>query len=469
MICKRSIVVIAVFALFAMVLAGPCEVSSDCPGYAQDSFCNSIECNLETAECVEYPNPCPGACVEAEKRCVECVSSDDCPTTNLCNIDTNTCAKCGADNDCARTDWCNGDHEQCEASTGKCVPGPSPCDDPLTCIPSARQCFACTADVDCGTYDFCTNPVVCDRPTGICLVHSAPCKAGEICDSENKKCVQCKTDNDCQGNSDTFCVPPQYCTSNGVCEASATHANPCQNDLAPNEFVLMQQCNEAKKMCVPVPCVTDAGCDDGNCANGKEECHQHQCVVTYVDCVSDGSETTDPDAVLPSGLLGSKCVIPEDCADEGYLCAIASATDSSDRTCSPCSTDAECSDGNPENGDEACNLETGQCQWPQVVDRQVAAATNQTANANTTIDSIGALGNMANVFGHDSLFPYISMDVPNSNATGVGALGLFGKATPMENAVIFIGALVGIIILVGVLAMVIYFCAQDKKKKSKSK
>lgn len=456
----------ALVALLAMgVSADSCRTHADCPGYKENSFCARIECDTDANTCVKYPNPCPAVCIEEERRCVDCMLDSDC-STNLCDLGTNKCKPCKGDSDCPETDWCHGSHEVCDVRTGTCKPGRSPCENPETCISSLKQCFVCRKDEDCGEYNFCSHPVVCDRTTGACVEHVPFCKDTEVCDPAREQCVECLSDEDC-GSADAenlFCTSPQTCNvEKGTCESGSATLDPCNPAIQPGDALVVRRCNEARKECINKICLSDSDCDDGDCQNGVEHCERHVCVRKHsADCNADSNESSagDKEREGQRELLGSTCRSPEDCSSEGYICKIVSSKPPLKRECRPCNTDAECSDGNPANGDEACNLDTGRCQWPGVIGGN-DIGTIKPLHANHTYDTPLEY-NRKLVKDLQNLFIF---DLSKTVENGSNSTGFFGR-DPVVGGLLVLLIVIGAVIVIFAILFCI-FAFQGEKKKSK--
>ena len=436
-----------------------CNVNADCAGYKEDSFCNKIECDTNKKLCVTYPNPCPGACSEDE------------------------------------LDWCHGGKQVCEESTGRCVPGKLPCKNIDTCISAFKQCFACQKDSECGEYDFCKNPVVCDKSTGQCLEHVARCKDNEHCDSKNERCVQCLTDEHCSELNDEFCKPPLYCdVTAGTCKEKEDTPNPCYTKLSRGDSTVISRCNEIRKTCTPVSCVVDSECDDGDCSNGKESCVRNQCVRTFTgnECTQapPSQSSTPPTSTAPRNppaidvpnqsagedrILGNYCTVRDQCDSGGYLCKPANPNRPTQKTCQKCLDDAECSDGISTNGEEQCDLSTGKC--------KPSAEYNAPSEKESSLSSHdGATDNSGNFTSSDNA-PTSQPIGPtlhgNNNALGgvfdmiyfdnhsfsIATNCLFGRARPIEGALLLLAIFCGGALFIGLVAYLIYYSQRGSSKK----
>lgn len=456
-LATATIILAALCFLASSASAATCRTHTDCPGHKETSFCNRIECDIQRNECITLPNPCPAACIEAEQRCADCLHNSDC-ASNICDLETLKCKSCTSDSDCAVTDWCHGDHEVCNKASGRCLPGRSPCENPDTCLPSIKQCFACRQDADCGVYNFCTNPVVCDRSTGGCAEHASFCTESELCDPARERCVECFNDNDCLAPADSFCGVPSRCNAErGVCEPLDDTKDLCNKPIGPGEMAVVSVCSEARKECIPERCNADADCDDGICSNGIETCVRHQCVRSFGVC-EDGNVDSAPveREDVQDIAIGMPCKTADDCASGGYICKIVTAEPPIARECRPCSTDAECSDGNPINGDEACNLVTGRCAWDLLSGDNVALSGASNGGDNSEANGTVVQGLIP---------PFVY------NNTVVSSGGWFGFEDPSVNSLVMVLLIiVGSIIFVAIVWCGVKACTDsDNKRKKRSK
>ena len=129
-----------------------------------------------------------GACVK------ECTSAAGCDDNDPCTNDScvnNTCVNTAKD--CDDGLFCTGTNT-CNADTGVCETGNSPCAAGQSCDEVANECTdqqACTADVDCDNGVFCNGAESCDLTdpdNGVCVDGTPPCEADETCNEATASC-----------------------------------------------------------------------------------------------------------------------------------------------------------------------------------------------------------------------------------------------------------------------------------------
>ena len=338
-----------------------CEGHADCPGHVSGRFCSNEICLGGT--CAVFDQACTGFCSEDLRRCVGCRTRDDCESGE-CDAAQGICRHCanGGASACPASDWCAGGDWTCNLATGKCdPPAAQPCAPGEACNADTRACgeqaYAggpCTDDYDCGNAfepRFCPfeGEVRCNLQTSRCELTRPPCALGERCDADRERCVACLADSDCEDPLAPFCSAPKRCDAeSGTCVLRSPHAvDPCADD---NVFVY--ECNEAAHRCEHVPCIADADCDDGNECNGAERCANHICFRAHPQ------ERHCPD----DGRTGTPCGPGRGLCAPGLICEISDPRDASVRTCTHCRNGAQCSDGDPANGDEVCNPTTHLCE-----------------------------------------------------------------------------------------------------------
>ena len=277
-------------------------------------------------------------------------------------FDGGTHTQCVEDIDCDDTLHCNG-AEKCVE--GICLPGTPPCD-------AAPACTVST----------------CHEGSRACIASDVPCPSGQVCDPETGACgapPACVIDSDCP--DDGIECNGVFSCAGGACVAEAV---PCADldaiactratcttagcvelgddtlcvDANPADCVV-PRCTE--RGCIPmpvdrlcddgIPCTTDAcepamsgeatGCthrpDDSMCAS-----------TTLAAC---GSMVCVGDRALTSYPLLSGCapdLSSERCSPSAPHCVADDGTTRCTTLPSVCETDADCRDGNPCNGIEAC-------------------------------------------------------------------------------------------------------------------
>ncbi|NUO49832.1 MAG: hypothetical protein HOV80_13335 [Polyangiaceae bacterium] len=308
-----------------------CAVACD-----DGDYCNGVEACVD-GQCVAGSSPCDDGISCTVDMCDE--NQDSCthtPSNALCDngINCDGTETCDAVLDCqsGQAPSCNDNvsctNDFCDLTTDACahVPSDSLCSDGLLCN-GVESCDA-TAGCQMGT------PVVCTDAFG-CTMDSCSEAAGG--------CVH--TPNSALCNDNLFCNGVETCSPSQGCVAGAP---PSCND---NVACTTDSCDNGLAACVHT--TNDSYCDDGIFCNGEETCSATQnCVTTGpVTCPSDGIGCTvdacdeitlgctyTPNASLCSG--GEFCSAVLDCI-----------------AAPPCSTDAQCQDGDLCNGVETCEGE----------------------------------------------------------------------------------------------------------------
>jgi hypothetical protein len=200
-------------------------------------------------------------------------------------------------------------------------------------------CTPCSTDAQCDdgnpcTDDTCSNGrcAVAQRPEGSDC--SALCRVGDMCDATGT-CVLSGTTIDC---SDGDLCTLDVCGSDGTCsnplDPNANNCRPCS---------IAADCNDGNpctnKACVDGKCqVTPIGglCSDGNPCNGTEVCQSGIC-----------QPGTPPTCSPINACFTATCDPLQGCRSDPIP------------GCVPCTTAADCDDGNACNGAERCSA--GQC------------------------------------------------------------------------------------------------------------
>lgn len=187
-----------------------------------------------------------------------------------------------------------------------------------------NDCTAtCAADLDCDDGEPCNGAETCDM--GRCAAGAPPspgaaCGAGRLCVDQACREPRC---------GDGVVSAGEACD-----DGNATGGDGCESDCAPS-------------------CASDGDCDDGEACNGSETCDAGACVPGVFE--ADGTSC----GVLAS-CRGGRCAA-SGCGDgsAGVLeaCDDGNLTDGDgcDNDCTlSCADAADCDDGNPCNGAEAC-------------------------------------------------------------------------------------------------------------------
>jgi len=185
---------------------------------------------------------------------------------------------------------------------------------------------------------------------------------------------ECIVDADCDNG--LFCDGAETCNAAGACVSGTAPCDPAT-----------ETCDEAQDTCVPIQtgCTSDAECDDGAFCNGDETCNlaTGECQAGTAPC-DPNTQTCDDvnDQCVP---IQTGCTSDADC-DDGAFCngdetcdlatgecqAGTAPCDSNTQTCDDvndqcvpiqtgCTSDAECDNGDFCDGDETCDLATGAC------------------------------------------------------------------------------------------------------------
>lgn len=394
-------------------LAG-CQSDSDCA--EQSTFCNPLYCDEHSGACLTGAEPCAGACLDDEKRCVECARTEDCIYGLVCHANEHKCVPCVRDEECLVTDWCHGEHQICDRTHHRCRdPTDLPCPDAERCISAFRQCFPCLRDADCGLSDFCESPQTrCNTATGQCIVGPSRCEEeGLFCDATNERCVSCRSDADCTNiASRPYCSPPIACSDKGECVEDTNHSTPCLDS---------ETCDERRKRCIKSESPPSNAVPNSNGNTGSVN-NKH---------------------------VGTTCYTPEDCRPYGLVCHIVSPSNGKIRECRPCRTHAQCADGNPYNGDEICDMETGRCLPPTESDESYAAAHNQDSTSKTTTTASSTRGSI----GH-------------TTTTTADTTQRIRQTVSASESYLALGLVIGFLSLL-IIGGLIYYCVVIRRQRSR--
>jgi Cys-rich repeat protein len=342
-----------------------CLSTADCPS-GQACSPTTHSCAVTTcsgdADCAgdpTHPHCDTGAAGGA--KCVECISSGQCPSSKpVCEADVCTAAKpCAGDADCATSANKFCDKSQNPAVCVQCLkstdcPNGFTCDASHSCIPpkgcnsaadcadpthpicdASKHCVACGPNAACpgtkkcnsGTGECsdclvnadCADPAApqCDTTTHVCekCTSNVGCDGGKHCDIATGTCQNCTQDADCTGQ-DKFCD-----TTKHACVGCLTDPN-CTNAAAP-------KCDPATQQCVTCLANGDCNAPTGVCSP------THTCVqcVAGTDCTGvAGKPQCDP-----SSYTCVECYDSAQCPTGKPVCDIAT-----DHTCVVCTQDADC-------------------------------------------------------------------------------------------------------------------------------
>lgn len=326
----------------------PCSGDSEC---LDDVFCNGEEhCVEGFCEAGSPPCAAPAACTTTS--CDETARTCEgvpvaCPSGQICNPETSVCQNapsCTIDSDCPNDDiQCNG---SLVCRMGSCVPSEvtAACEDldGIACtVPT------CTIDgcVELGVDAMCGDPVPDD-----CMV------------------PHCSGDGCILVPSDAACDDGHACTVD-VCAPSTEPGSPglCRHVPTSDATVCDDGAECTTDACNPLALLHDGnGCthepNDDACSTG-----------TLLQCGSGVCVGADALAAYPSrrgcapSLDSEACPLASHCVGDGSgLLSCVSFLDG-------CSTDTQCSDGNPCNGIEQCVA--GRCARGTVGCPEMACAT----------------------------------------------------------------------------------------------
>ena len=187
-----------------------CDDDDDCTA---NDVCAAGECaGTAIAGCCADDNDCAAneVCVNNECTLV-CTTAADCNDNNVCTTDTCDNGACGNANNtvaCDDGDICT-DQDVC--ANGAC----------------AGQDVVCTDAL------FCNGVESCNATTGACDAGTSPCAAGQVCDETNDSCqtgTTCVDATDCDDG--VFCNGAETCGANLLCAAGT---NPCSATQTCNE------------------------------------------------------------------------------------------------------------------------------------------------------------------------------------------------------------------------------------------
>ena len=186
-------------------------------------------------------------CEPAEKQCVQCVKSADCPSGGHC-----------LGNACVSVEACNNTRD---------------CSGNKVCDPSLGVCVQCAAAADCATGQTCVS--------NQCVVgcqQSGDCGTGKVCDTTASKCVECTADTDCNDSA-------KHCVQN-ACRTT------CESDkTCTPQGMLCDTASSACVMCkVDTDCPASSFCEAGNCKADICDATQAMCLGTSLaPCTANGN------------------------------------------------------------------------------------------------------------------------------------------------------------------------------------
>jgi hypothetical protein len=283
-------------------------------------------------------------------------------TVDACNEASKSCSHAPTDALCDNKVACDG-VETCNALVGCMNSQPLNCDDGIACTDDfcdlqAGGCAHVKNDAKCSNDLFCDGIESCAPGAG--GNPATGCKAGtpvncgdgiacttDACDEATDSCKY--TENNAACNDGLYCNGVEACVAGVGCQAGSPIV--CNDGLA----CTSDACSEAQKKCVFGP--NNAACDDGLYCNGQETCDPSGAAPsgckkgTAIACPSDGISCTndaceEASKSCKSTADNTKCPSGELCIPGTGGCTAAK----------PCSTDAQCDDGDLCNGKETCNV-----------------------------------------------------------------------------------------------------------------
>jgi Tol biopolymer transport system component len=289
-----------------------------------------------------------------------CTQDADCDDGNLCN-GTEQCVNgsCATGTPIVCTDGnaCNG-VETCNPATGACGAGTAPnCADSNPCTDDSCDYFfgcvhtpntaPCNDNNNCTTNDTCANNICKGTPTQ-CDDGNA-CNGIEVCDPATGLCIPTAPPN---------CDDLNPCTTDGCDSASGCFNNPNTDPCDDGDLCTTgDTCGGGSCTGTPVPCT------DGNACNGLEACDPGTglCLGGVPPNCDDGNACTDDGCDSASGCFhtindanpcddANACTSPDACT--GGVCG---------GPLTPAAVLCNAGDGEPCNGDEACDPATGAC------------------------------------------------------------------------------------------------------------
>lgn len=286
-----------------------CNSNSDCRDPMRpicDSaahVCRPCSAATERMDCTDPLFPRCAATGSSVGRCVECVSTGDCPRTRpTCGTD-NACHPCSSDSDCM------GSAPACATMgtrTGQCVPCTADrhCTGSAHCDTAMNVCVGCRTNADCSG-----STPICDGVTHVCRACDP---AGSDCSGSTPACATAGTRAgrcvECTTAMRSACVSPR-----GACDGDRNACVVCVMDTDcadPRPHCLRAMDPTSDDRCVE--CVTDPHC--ATRTDGRVRCIGPS--NTCAECSPTDSSACSADAAgaacLTSGLCG--CTSDSDCS-----------------------------------------------------------------------------------------------------------------------------------------------------------
>lgn len=397
-------------------------------------FCDGAgECDSGGA-CIEPGTECTGGtdvCDEANNRCVECKTSNDCDGGLLCETTSGVCVQCLSASDCPTPDnecetrvcgpsnlcsvarkgvgaACSSDGDACDGTEscqnigtdfGCQSSGMDPCAaDPANplCQPTGSDLFECNSECGDGLVGFDED---CDLGT-----------AGNSADNQVSGCSTSCTLNEgwrCAGGAtscssedlESICGDSIVIASSEVCDAGTGNGQtPCGCTAACDFRAAATPCSDGQFCTVNDECNGAGACVAGQgspCALGDDACREatdacDECLLDS-ECNDsspcNGQETCDSGPGTCSAGTSVVCAGELACNEQSGACACPGGeVEVSPGVCEPsaCTSDGGCDDGDVCNGIETCNVSIEQCVSGQPLACSDGAACNGQEACNAT-------------------------------------------------------------------------------------
>ena len=240
-----------------------------------------------------------------------------------------------------------------------CVAGtPLTCDDGVPCTDdycdqASGGCKHIENDGNCSDGAFCNGVETCDKVAGCKPGLPVDCNDGfgctaDSCNEATDSCAHATNNAACDDN--VYCNGTETCVVGLGCQGGTPIV--CNDNLS----CTADSCSNAQKKCLYAP--NNAPCDDGLACNGLEVCDPNGGAAgsgckggIAVICASDGVDCTNEACQEPNGACNSTADSSKCPAGELCVPLIGGCT-----TAQPCTTNAQCSDGDACNGIEYCDV-----------------------------------------------------------------------------------------------------------------
>ncbi|HMI88161.1 MAG TPA: hypothetical protein VK550_28950 [Polyangiaceae bacterium] len=238
----------------------PCG-STTCPTQSMTPLCDTA--NGRCVECLSSAN-CPftnrTACNPATHTCVQCVDDSTCPMASpYCDVPTNSCRVCTATQGCTRPQVCviNGNNATCQLrcmSDGDCAMAPM---NNRACNLATMMCVQCQNNTHCVGN---ANGPACVGTTCRQCVVDADCTSPGLPVCIANACVACRTNAQCA-------EPTPVCVSTG---ANANTCHECGNNAEcvgrpGGGACVTNVCRQCSTGATGVPCPAGSTCTMNTC------------------------------------------------------------------------------------------------------------------------------------------------------------------------------------------------------------